>query len=82
LKPNQLVLSKHTPEIGEAHEELQTQYNGQEFSIGFNPSYLIDVLKALPDENVALELPGPDRPGVIRTKDHYLYIVLPMQLNP
>lgn len=82
LKQNQLVLSKQTPEIGEAHEELQTQYSGQEFSVGFNPAYLIDVLKALPDSEVALELPGPDRPGVIRTKDHYLYIVLPMQLNP
>lgn len=81
LRPNQLVVSKQTPELGEAREELKVQYSGEEFSIGFNPSYLIDVLKALPDGEVEFELPGPDRPGVIRTRDHYLYIVLPMQLS-
>lgn len=81
LKTDHLVLSKQTPEVGEAHEELPVQYMGPEFSIGFNPGYLIDVLKVLSDGNVEFEIPGPDRPGVIRTKDHYLYIVLPMQLN-
>ncbi|MCM8794417.1 MAG: DNA polymerase III subunit beta [Candidatus Omnitrophica bacterium] len=81
LKPNNLVLSKQTPEVGEAHEEVQAKYSGSEFSIGFNPAYLVDVLKTLDDEQVEMELPGPDKPGVIRTKDHYLYIVLPMQLN-
>ncbi len=82
LKSNQLILSKQTPEVGEAHEELSALYTGPESSIGFNPHYLIDVLKALPDGEVEFELPGPDRPGVIRTKDHYTYIVLPMQLGP
>lgn len=81
LRPSQLLLSKQTPDVGEAHEELPAQYDGPEFSIGFNPTYLIDVLKVLPDGQVEFELPGPDRPGVIRTKDHYLYVVLPMQLN-
>lgn len=80
LRRGQMIMSKQSPEIGEAHEDLQVQYNGPEFSIGFNPSYLIDVLKALPDGSVEMELPGPDRPGVIRTKDHYLYVVLPMQI--
>lgn len=81
LKPDQLLVSKQTPEVGEAHEQLKVEYSGPEFSVGFNPTYLIDVLKALPDGNVEFELPGPDRPGVIRTKDHYLYVVLPMQLT-
>ncbi len=81
LRPNRAILSKQTPEVGEAHEELEARYSGSEFSIGFNPTYLIEVLKVLPETDVEIELPGPDRPGVIRTKDHYLYIVLPMQLN-
>ncbi len=80
LKPDHLILSKQTPEVGEAHERISAQYSGPEFSVGFNPNYLVDVLKALSAGQVEVELPGPDRPGVIRTKDHYLYIVLPMQL--
>jgi len=81
LKPQNLILSKQTPEVGEAREEVEAQYTGEEFSIGFNPNYIVDVLKILPDGEVEFELPGPDKPGVIRTKDHYLYIVLPMQLS-
>ena len=81
LKPDELTISKQTPEVGEAHEQLRVQYSGPEFSVGFNPTYLVDVLKVLENGNVEFELPGPDRPGVIRTKDHYLYVVLPMQLT-
>ena len=81
LKADHLVLSKQTPEVGEAHEEIQASYSGPEFAIGFNPDYLIDALKALPDGSVEFELPGPDRPGVIRTKDNYLYMVMPI-INP
>lgn len=82
LKADELLMSKQTPEVGEAHEQLKVSYSGPEFSIGFNPSYLIDVLKVLPEGPVEFEVPGPDRPGVIRTKDHYLYVVLPMQIGP
>lgn len=78
---NKLVVSKQTPELGEAQEEVVAEYQGQELSVGFNPNYLIEVLKNLPDEQVEVELQGPERPGVIRTKDRYVYIVLPMQLT-
>jgi len=81
LKPDKLTISKQTPEVGEAQEALAVKYSGDEFSVGFNPNYLIDVLKALPEEEIQMELPGPDKPGVIRTKDQYLYVVLPMQLS-
>ncbi|MBI3615096.1 MAG: DNA polymerase III subunit beta [Candidatus Omnitrophica bacterium] len=81
LKADHLVLSKQTPEVGEAHEEVQASYSGPEFSVGFNPDYLVDVLKALSDGSVEFELPGPDRPGVIRTKDNYIYMVMPI-INP
>ena len=78
---NKLVVSKQHPEIGEAREEVDAEYRGQELSVGFNPTYLIDALKNLSDDAIDVELPGPERPGVIRTKDHYVYIVLPMQLT-
>ncbi len=81
LAKDKLVVSKQTPELGEAREEVDAEYRGQELSVGFNPTYLMDVLKNLPDEAIEVELPGPERPGVIRTKDHYVYIVLPMQLT-
>jgi DNA polymerase III sliding clamp (beta) subunit (PCNA family) len=48
--------------------------------IGFNPNYLIDVLKNLEEEKINFELTDGEKPGVIRV-DGYIYIVLPMRLG-
>ncbi|MBU1933268.1 MAG: DNA polymerase III subunit beta [Candidatus Omnitrophica bacterium] len=77
---NRLVISKSNPNIGEAKEELETSYGGHDIAIGFNPSYLIDVLKVVPKDEIAIEILGPDKPAVIRVDDWYVYLVLPMQL--
>ena len=77
---NKLVISKSTPDVGESREEVAVEYQGKELSIGFNPNYLIDVLKNLSEENVEFELSDSEKPGVIRING-YIYIVLPMRLN-
>lgn len=77
---NKLVISKSTPDIGESREEVSAEYQGKEIAIGFNPAYLIDVLKNLGEETVEFEVTDSEKPGVIRT-DGYTYIVLPMRLG-
>lgn len=77
---NKLAISKSTPDVGEFHEELAVEYQGREMVIGFNPVYLIDVLKNLNEETISLELTDGEKPGVIRISG-YVYIVLPMRLN-
>lgn len=75
-----LVVSKSTPDIGESREELDIEYGGKEMIIGFNPSYLSDVLKNLETETVELEVTESEKPGVLRLNG-YTYIVLPMRLT-
>lgn len=77
---DKLVLSKSTPDIGESSESVGIEYKGKEVVIGFNPHYLIDVLKNLDSEIIDLELTDSEKPGVIRTGG-YVYIVLPMRLS-
>ena len=77
---NKLVVSKSTPDIGESREEVTMEYQGKELAIGFNPTYLIDVLKNLQEEKIEFELTDTEKPGVIRI-DGYVYIVLPMRLS-
>ncbi|MEK6727411.1 MAG: DNA polymerase III subunit beta [Candidatus Omnitrophota bacterium] len=77
---NKLVVSKSTPDVGESREEVAVTYQGKELIIGFNPNYLIDVLKNLDTDSVELELTDSEKPGVIRING-YVYIVLPMRLN-
>ena len=68
------------PDIGESREELIVSYQGKELVIGFNPTYLSDVLKSLNQDTIDLELTDSEKHGVIRSNG-YVYIVLPMRLN-
>ena len=77
---NKLVISKTTPDMGESREELPCEYTGKDMIIGFNPHYLIDVLKNLQQGAVDFEVVDSEKPGVIRNED-YIYIVLPMRLT-
>jgi DNA polymerase-3 subunit beta len=80
LSKDRMVLSKSAAYIGEAREELVVDYKGKDTSIGFNPDYLVDVLKNINEEMVSLEVVDAEKPGVIRIGSEYVYVVLPMQL--
>jgi len=79
---NRLQVSKTTPEIGETKEDVEAGYEGEELLVGFNPTYILDALKVIEEQEVYLELNGPDKPAVIRiNSEEYVYIVLPMQIT-
>jgi DNA polymerase III subunit beta len=80
LLKDKMIVSKVTPNIGEVKEEIDTDYKSHEISVGFNPNYLIDVLKVIPKDDLEVEVFGNDKPAVIRIEDWYVYLVLPMQL--
>jgi DNA polymerase-3 subunit beta len=81
LAKDKMVLSKSAPYLGEARVELEVDYKGKEMSVGFNPDYLIDLLKGMDQETVYLELTDPEKPGAVRIGGEYVYVVLPMQIG-
>lgn len=78
---DKLMVSSRTPNLGEAREEIPAEVKGGELAIGFNPIYLLDVLKNLDVDTVSLSLTEADKPGLLRGVDGYVYVVMPMQLN-
>ncbi len=78
---DRMIITKNTPDLGEVREELEVDYKGGELAIGFNPNFLIDVLKNIVDENVQFSFIDPEKPAVIKSGDDYTYIVLPMQIS-
>jgi DNA polymerase-3 subunit beta len=83
FEPGRLELTTINPDIGEASEELDIEYDAQPVSVGFNARYLMDVLGVLPpDRRVDFGLNDEVSPGVIRPTDDadYCYIVMPMRL--
>jgi len=81
IKKKKMVIEKETPYIGKVTEEIEVDFTGKEdIDIGFNPRYLIDVLKNLEEDEIIFEVSDPTKPGVIRRGSEYTYVVLPMQL--
>jgi len=66
----------------EVDSEIPVGYEGQNFEIAFNPLYFMDVLKALEQDEVFIELSSPLNPGVVRPvgDDDYRYIMMPMKV--
>lgn len=82
LSNGNLALSAHNPDVGEAKEDIEVDYDGEDLKIGFNYRYISDVLHALNHEEVELQLSDSLSPGVIigaGTED-YRAIIMPMRL--
>jgi DNA polymerase-3 subunit beta len=78
-----VAISANNPDLGEAVEEIEAEYEGKPLSIGFNARYLIDVLGILGgDGEIDIELKDELSPSVIRKAgvDSYLYVLMPMRL--
>ena len=82
LKIGKLEISSSNPDIGDAREEMEVNYNGPEMSIGFNARYMIDILQALESENVKLAVKDNMSPGLITPEgdDGFLSVIMPMRL--
>ncbi|KAA5942073.1 DNA polymerase III subunit beta [Pantoea sp. Bo_2] len=82
ITENQLKITANNPEQEEAEEMLDVSYNGTELEIGFNVSYVLDVLNALKCENVRLLL--TDSVSSVQIEDvaspAAAYVVMPMRL--
>ncbi len=77
---DRIIITKNTPELGEVREEIEVDYKGGELAIGFNPVFLIDVLKNLGEDSIRFGFVDPEKPAVFKSGDSYTYIVLPMQV--
>ena len=73
-----------TNTIGSAHDTCDIAGNGGELEIGFNCRYLLDALRAVPSEEVMLELQNGLSPIVftpVDEKKDFAYMVLPVRLH-
>jgi len=78
---NKLTISIKNPEIGEAEETLPIKYDGKDITVSFNPDYMMDPLKNLSNDEVAIELTDELSPGVIKCDIPFLYVLMPMRSN-
>ncbi len=80
LENNGLTFSSRAPETGDAQIQMSVEYKEEPIEIGFNPQFLIDVLRVIKEETFDLHLGQSDRPGMIKSGAGFLYIVMPVNL--
>src|SRR5690606_24224450 len=82
LKKNLLTAVAHNPEQEEAQEEIEVEYTGAALEVGFNVSYLLDVLGVMRADKVCIELQNAESSCLMRAPDDdsSRYVVMPMRL--
>lgn len=83
LSENQLQITANNPEREEAEEYLDVSYSSADLEIGFNVSYVLDVLNTLKSEQVKITLSSSDHSALIESIDDSedsLYVLMPMRL--
>ncbi|WP_375740779.1 DNA polymerase III subunit beta [Pseudomonas boanensis] len=77
-----LKIQANNPEQEEAEEEVAVDYNGSNLEIGFNVSYLLDVLGVMSTEQVRLILSDANSSALVQEagNDDSSYVVMPMRL--
>jgi DNA polymerase-3 subunit beta len=82
VRPGTLEISSSNPEIGDAREDLEVDYQGPEISIGFNARYLMDILQNQQTKKIRMLIKDNLSPGLLMPEDDedYLAVVMPMRL--
>ena len=81
------VVSAHvnSPEVGRVNEEIDTEaVSGDDLNISFNPTYLIDALKAIESEKVVIRFISAVRPFTLvpaEESERFIQLITPVRTN-
>jgi DNA polymerase-3 subunit beta len=85
LLPGEVKVHSSISETGESEESVPVEFEGPKLEIGFNAVYLLDFLRAVQQDEVAMHYKDPNSAGELRpTPDSaeytYRYVVMPMRI--
>ncbi len=82
IAPGSLKISSTNADQEEAVEELEIDYGGDSIDIGFNVTYLLDVLNNLKCDSVSVSLGDANSSALITLPDdaNFKYVVMPMRI--
>ncbi len=75
-------LTAITQDVGNAVEEIDASYDGEEMTVAFNPDYLAAGIDAIDSDDVTLAALDKMKPVVLRGagQDDYLYLLMPVRV--
>jgi len=68
--------------LGNMKQSINVITEGESIKIGFNPKFIMDVLKVVDDEEIFMFMSGPKSPCFIKnTEENYTYLILPVTIG-
>jgi len=69
-------------DVGEANDEIEVEYDGEERNIGYNVKYLSEAIDVIDEQSVDFEINEDMRPTILRGtgNDHYFCIIMPLKI--
>jgi DNA polymerase III subunit beta len=82
LTESAVTLTAGSQDLGEATEQIEAKYEGEELTVAFNPGYLVDGVAAVQGSEVVLLVRDGLKPAVLRAPDDesFTYLVMPVRL--
>ncbi len=82
VSKNNVKIQSHNNEQEEAVEEISAKYDGDSVTIGFNVTYLLDVLGVIETDEVEILLSDANSSALIKSpgSENCRYVVMPMRL--
>ncbi|MDP5255688.1 MULTISPECIES: DNA polymerase III subunit beta [unclassified Vibrio] len=82
LADNQMRVTANNPEQEEAEEVIDVEYQGDPIEIGFNVSYLLDILNSLRCEQVRFSMTDSNASTLVENvaDEQCMYVVMPIRL--
>lgn len=84
IEKNAISLFSSNPEMGEARDRVEVEYEGEGFEIGFNAQYLLDFLTSVRTEKVSLEMKDENSAVLMRPEGEKdikdIYVIMPMKI--
>ena len=83
FESDRVHLDAMTPDLGEAHDEVELDYQGDAIEIGFNANYLLEVLRNMPADEIKMAFKTAERATTIEPADSdldYLCLIMPLRL--
>ncbi|MGA2583928.1 MAG: DNA polymerase III subunit beta [Tepidisphaeraceae bacterium] len=76
-----VVLTSRSPESGEATINFACKFEGSDIEIGFNPQFVADALRVVNTDEISVEMTAPNRPGLLKAGQNFLYVIMPVNLQ-
>ena len=85
LTKGELIVHSSLLETGESEEAMSTLYDGPDIEIGFNAQYMLDFLRAVPEQQLTFHFKDSTSAGEMRPAGedlsyHYRYVIMPMRI--